>query len=385
MTDTVTSSEQYAEAFSELERLHALIDMIPDAMVIIDQSGTIKAFSKGAEDMFGYSEEQVLGENVSALMPSPDREAHDGYINHYLDTGEKRMIGTRRITTARRRNGNTFPIELSVGEMPVSGKRHFTGYIRDLTESEEKEQTLQALQADLAHVSRISSMGGMANSIAHELNQPLTGITNYSAAAIDLLDDPSEHSIANVRHALSECRKEALRAGDIIRKLRDFISRGDTVFENVSLAHLINSATALALVNGDGREVDFSMSISPGCKTVMVVPVQVQQVLVNLIRNALEAMEKTTSKRIHVTTKCEPGGMVAVSVHDSGPGLDPHVASRLFHPFVSTKTSGMGLGLSICHTIVNAHGGKIRACPSHLGGTEFSFTLKRAELGGEHD
>nr|WP_137678690.1 PAS domain-containing sensor histidine kinase [Parerythrobacter lutipelagi] len=385
MTDTAAGSEQFAEAFSEIERLHALIDMIPDAMVIIDKRGTIKAFSKGAEHMFGYSEKQVLGENVSVLMPSPDREAHDGYISHYLRTGEKRMIGTRRITTARRRNGNTFPIELSVGEMPVSGKRHFSGFIRDLTDSKQKEQTLQALQADLAHVSRISSMGGMANSIAHELNQPLTGITNYSAAAIDLLEDASASHIDDVRHALTECRKEALRAGDIIRKLREFIAHGDTTLEIADLRRLVNSATALALVNGDGRDVDFASQFDPRCENVLAVPVQIQQVLVNLIRNALEAMHETASKRIRVSSSYEPRGMVRVTVSDSGPGLDPHIAERLFHPFISTKASGMGLGLSICHTIINAHGGRIEAGPSELGGTDFSFTLKSAELGGDND
>lgn len=382
---SVSESDESKAVLSELDRLHALIDMVPDAMVIIDQRGRIQSFSKGAERVFGYSEAQILGENVSALMPSPDREAHDGYIGHYLATGEKRMIGTRRLTTARRRDGSTFSIELSIGEMSIAGERHFTGYIRDLTKTEEREQTLQALQADLAHVSRISSMGGMANSIAHELNQPLTGISNYSAAGVDLLEDPSDDHIKEARHALSECHREALRAGDIIRKLRIFISRGDTELEIADIGQLVNSATALALVNGDGKDVDFSTSIDPQCRTVLVVPVQIQQVLVNLIRNALEAMENTHGKRLRVTSRCEAGNMVRVSVADSGSGLDPHVASRLFHPFVSTKTSGMGLGLSICHTIVNAHGGKISAGPSDLGGTEFTFTLKSGEFGGEGD
>lgn len=228
-------------------------------------------------------------------------------------------------------------------------------------------------------------MGGIANSIAHELNQPLTGITNYSAAGVDLLADPSGAYIEEARHAFSECRSEALRAAGIISKLRDFISRGNTVLEIASIDRLVNSATALALVNGDGRDVDLSVSIDPRCKSVLAVPVQIQQVLFNLIRNALEAMERTHSKRLRVTSTCAPEGKVQVSVSDCGPGLDPHVASRLFHPFISTKASGIGLGLAICHTIVNAHGGKIRAGPSDMGGTEFAFTLKRADLGGEYD
>ena len=369
-----------SQVFRRIDELHALIDVVPDAMVVIDRTGAIRSFNKGAERIFGYSEEQLLGENVSVLMPSPDREAHDGYIARYLETGEKRIIGRGRVTTARRRNGDTFPIELGLGEVEIAGVLHFTGFIRDLSQMRESEKLMHSLQADLAHVSRISSMGSLANSIAHELNQPLTGIANYAGVAVDLLDDPSPEDLENLRHAVSECLNEALRAGDIIRRLRTFISRGDVELEIDSLRRIVNAATAIALVDGDGRDVDFSSQFASDCEWVLVVPVQIQQVLVNLIRNALEAMQDTDSKRIRVYSMCESDGMVRVSVSDSGPGLDPRVAERLFHPFVSTKSSGMGLGLSICHTIVNAHGGKIWAGPSELGGTEFSFTLKRADL-----
>lgn len=365
--------------------LHGLTDVVPDAVVVIDQAGGILSFNTGAERMFGYSEEQVRNENVSLLMPSPDREAHNGYLAHYLDTGEKRMIGTARVTNARRRNGDTFPIELTVGEMKFGDRLYFAGFIKDLTNVGENEQLMHSLQADLAHVSRISSMGSLASSIAHELNQPLTSIVNYAAAASDMLDEAAMDGLDDVRHALSECRSEALRAGEIIRRLRDFISHGDITPEIDNLRRIVNSATALALVNGDGRDVDFSSQIAPECESVLVVPIQIQQVLVNLIRNALEAMQGSPNKRLRVTSACHDDGMVRISVSDSGPGLDPLVAQRLFHPFVSTKASGMGLGLSICQTIINAHGGKIWARPSELGGTEFSFTLKSANFGGEND
>ena len=365
--------------------LHGLTDVVPDAVVVIDQAGGILSFNTGAERMFGYSEEQVRNENVSLLMPSPDREAHNGYLARYLDTGEKRMIGTARVTNARRRNGDTFPIELAVGEMKFGDRLYFAGFIKDLTKARENEQLMHSLQADLAQVSRISSMGSLASSIAHELNQPLTSIVNYAAAASDMLDEAAMDGLEDVRHALSECRSEALRAGEIIRRLRDFISHGDIAPEIGNLRSIVNSATALALVNGDGRDVDFSSQIDPECESVLVVPIQIQQVLVNLMRNALEAMQGSGNKRLRVTSACHDDGMVRISVSDSGPGLDPHVAQRLFHPFVSTKASGMGLGLSICQTIINAHGGKIWARPSELGGTEFSFTLKSANFGGEND
>lgn len=363
------------EGFGGLDDLHALIDTVPDAMVVIDTSGKILSFSKGASSMFGYAEADAVGENISMLMPSPDRERHDRYISRYLETGERRIIGIGRVTTARARDGSTFPVDLSVSELIVGGRRVFTGFIRDLTGNRQTEQQLHSLLAELAQVSRISAMGTLATSIAHELNQPLTAITNYVEAARDLLDDPTPENLGNIREALSESAAETLRAGQIVQRLRNFISRGDAVREFSSLTRLVKEASALALINGDGRDVDFDAILDPNLDRVLVDGVQIQQVLVNLIRNALEAMRDSPIKQLTIASQPFGDGMVQVSVSDSGRGLDKHVAERLFHPFVSTKASGMGLGLSICQTIINAHDGQIWARPSDLGGTEFCFTL----------
>lgn len=378
----LTSSGKAAlESFGGPEDLHALIDTVPDAMIVIDTAGQILSFSKGAEQMFGYTAADLVGENVSVLMPSPDRERHDDYLAHYLQTGERRIIGIGRVTTARARDGATFPVDLSVGEVDLGDKKVFAGFIRDLTDSKRTEQQIHSLQADLAHVSRISSMGTLATSIAHELNQPLTAITNYVEAARDLLDEPTTENIAHVREALTESAAETIRAGQIVQRLRDFISRGETTREIVSLARVVKEATALALINGDARDVDFEVILDAEEDLVLVDPVQIQQVLVNLIRNALEAMEESPTKKLVVSSQSDSENMVMVTVtiSDSGPGLDQHVAEHLFHPFVSTKVNGMGLGLSICHTIINAHSGKIWAEPSPLGGTDFHFTLISAK------
>ncbi|WP_162789492.1 PAS domain-containing sensor histidine kinase [Altererythrobacter sp. ZODW24] len=376
----LTSSGPAAlKSFGGLDDLHALIDTVPDAMIVIDTTGQILSFSNGAERMFGYAETELIGENVSVLMPSPDRERHDSYLEHYIETSERRIIGIGRVTTARARDGATFPIDLSVGEVNLNERKAFVGFIRDLTDSKETEQQLHSLQADLAHVSRISSMGMMATSIAHELNQPLTAITNYTEAARDLLDEPNEESIAHVREALNECAAEAIRAGQIVQRLRSFISRGETTREIVSLARVVKEATALALINGDARDVDFEVMLDDADDRVLADPVQIQQVLVNLIRNALEAMDESTVKKLVISSHNNDDNMLTVTISDSGPGLDQHVAEHLFHPFISTKASGMGLGLSICNTIINAHNGKIWAEPSPLGGTDFHFTLISAK------
>lgn len=379
------SGKAVLELFGGPEGLHALIDTVPDAMIVIDTAGQILSFNKGAEQMFGYTEADLAGENISVLMPSPDRERHDGYLAHYLETGERRIIGIGRVSTARARDGATFPIDLSVGEVNLGEKRVFVGFIRDLTDSRQTEQQIHSLLADLAHVSRISAMGTLATSIAHELNQPLTAITNYVEAARDLLDDPNAGNIAHIREALDESAAETIRAGQIVQRLRDFISRGETTREIVSLARVVKEATALALINGDARDVDFEVVLDAEQDLVLVDPVQIQQVLVNLIRNALEAMQESKTKKLVISSQSDSENMVMVTVtiSDSGPGLDQHVAEHLFHPFVSTKVNGMGLGLSICHTIINAHDGKIWAEPSPLGGTDFHFTLISAKEGAD--
>lgn len=379
----VVKTQRFLRGLESVD-LHALFDVVPDAMVIIDASGTIQSFSRGAETMFGYNEAEVTGRNVNMLMPSPDREQHDEYIAHYVDTGVARIIGTGRITTALRRDGSTFPIRLEVGELEWSGEAGFVGFIRDLSQERRAERELHTLQAELAHVSRISSMGSLATSLAHELNQPLTAVANYANSARDLLQDPDEEHLALAREAMDECAKQSVRAGKVVHRLREFISRGETERHLASLRTIVKEGSALALMNGDSAGVTFETAIEPCCDRVLVDPVQIQQVVLNLLRNALEAMLDSDNKQLQVSCERHDGEHVRVTVADSGPGIEPKVAERLFHPFNSSKPGGLGLGLSISHSIVTAHGGKIWVEPSKLGGTAFHFTLPLAEVGADH-
>jgi two-component system sensor kinase FixL len=230
-------------------------------------------------------------------------------------------------------------------------------------------------------------MGTLATSIAHELNQPLTAIANYVESASDLLAAPSPDTIAMVREALEECARESIRAGQIVRRLRDFISRGETDRQVVPLGRLVSEASALAFVSVGSQSVEFEVRIGPDDR-VLVDRVQIQQVLLNLIRNAIEAMQEVRSRRLTVSAARREPGFIEIIVSDSGPGLGPEVAARLFEPFVSTKSSGMGVGLSISRTIVEAHEGRIWADASPMGGTSFHFTLPDGqpdEDGGERD
>jgi len=363
---------------SDAAHLRSILATVPDAMVVIDERGHILSFSAAAEQMFGFTQAEVVGENVSILMPSPDRERHDGYIERYRETGTKKIIGTGRVTTARRRDGSTFPIELSVGEAMTPEGRVFTGFIRDLTESQTAERRLHQLQDELAHVARVSAVGSLATALAHELNQPLAAITNYMEAAQGLVDDDALDPEL-LREAVSGAAEQSLRAAKIVRRLRDFIARGETMRQVESLKKLVREASALALLGAGKNEIEVRVALDPTADLVNVDAIHVQQILFNLIRNALEAMEEARVKRLEIQSTRLPDGMVELSVSDSGAGLSPDVAANLFEPFRTTKGSGMGLGLSICRTLVEAQGGRIRAKPSAIGGSTFAFTLPLAE------
>jgi two-component system sensor kinase FixL len=349
-------------------------------MIIIDEMGIIHSFSAAAEKMFGYEEGEVIGENVSMLMPSPDRERHDGYLKTYRDTGVRKIIGIGRVTTARRRDGNTFPIELSIGEAAIDGKRIFTGFIHDITQRQQVELRLQDLQSELAHVGRLSEMGTLASSLAHELNQPLTAIANFSQGASDLLAGETDaEKVKLARGAMREVASGAIRAGEIVRRMRDFLSHGETERGAENLPRLITEANALALVGTREHGIDVQVRLDPKAEEVLVDRVQIQQVLLNLVRNAIEAMLDTSIRSLRIATAAEPSGFVTVSVEDTGTGVSETIVPQLFQPFVTSKPTGMGIGLSICRTIVEAHGGRIWSEPGADAGTVFRFTLPARE------
>jgi|SRR6185437_1777756 len=359
--------------------LRSILATVPDAMVVIDESGLILSFSAAAEKMFGYLESEVVGENVKMLMPNPDRDRHDQYLIDYLTTGKRKIIGIGRVTTALHRDGNTFPIELAVGEAWSGSRRIFTGFIRDLTERQQTLLRLQDLQSELAHVGRVSEMGTLASSLAHELNQPLTAVASYCESARDLLRGHlDEETMEMVREAMDEAAEQAVRAGQIVRRLRDFMSHGETERRVESLQRLINEANALALVGSREHGMDVQLSLDSRADMVFVDRIQIQQVLVNLIRNAIDAMIDAPVRRLSIRTG-RLDGQTQVTVEDTGSGISEAIAEQLFQPFVTSKQNGMGIGLSICRTIVQAHGGRIWFEPGGGGGTAFHFTLPSGE------
>jgi two-component system, LuxR family, sensor kinase FixL len=365
-----------AELNSREAHLRSILETVPDAMVIIDEGGIIQSFSATAERLFGFTAVEVQGHNVSMLMPAPYRQEHDGYLRRYLVTGERHIIGTSRVVVGQRKDGSTFPMELFVGEVQLQGKRQFIGFVRDLTERQERERRLHEVQSELLHVSRLSTMGEMASTLAHELNQPLAAIANYLQGSRRLLRDSPDHRAALVLDALDKAAEQAVRAGDVIQRLRDFVSRGETERRIESIKKLVEEASALALVTAREKAVRVNFALDPAIDLVLVDKVQVEQVLLNLLRNAIEAMENSAQRELSVVTAVEAGDMIAVDVADTGPGIAPEIAPKLFLPFVTTKRQGMGIGLSISRTIIEAHGGQLTVRPNPGGGTVFRFTLR---------
>jgi len=363
------------DALAREAHLQSILDTVPEAMIVIDERGVMQSFSSAAERLFGYQADEVIGSNVSMLMPPPYRDNHDGYLQRYLSTGERRIIGIGRVVVGQRKDGSTFPIELAVGEMKSGDRRFFTGFIRDLTERQQTEARLQDLQSELVHISRLTAMGEMASTLAHELNQPLSAIANYLKGSRRLLEGIRDERSAAMRDALDKASDQAMRAGQIIRRLRDFVSRGESEQRVESITKLVEEASALALVGVKDRGIRVQFQFSPESDLVLADRVQVQQVLLNLILNAMDAMETSQRRDLVISILPAEDNQVKISVADSGSGIAPEIAEQLFQPFITTKRQGMGIGLSISRAIVEAHNGRIWAEPNPTGGTIFNFTL----------
>ena len=371
------AADESARAMMAREaHLQSILDTVPDAMVVIDTTGYIQSFSAAAEALFGYSSGEVINKNVSILMPSPYREEHDGYLQRYLRTGQRRIIGTGRIVVGERKDGSTFPMELSVGEMKSGKDRFFTGFIRDLTERQESNPACRSCNPSLIHISRLTAMGEMASTLAHELNQPLSAIANYLKGSRRLLESREDESTPLIRDALDKAAEQAVRAGQIIRRLRDFVARGESERRVENIKRLVEEASTLALVGAKDQAIRVQFDFDPSVELVLADKIQIQQILLNLIRNSVEAMQSGARRELRLSAARADNDMVRLSVADTGSGLAPEVVSQLFQPFVTTKQHGMGVGLSICRTIVESHGGQIWAEPNSSGGTVFHFTLR---------
>ncbi len=357
----------------------AILDTAVDAIVTIDESGRVETFNKAAMNLFGFSQEEIVGRSVNLLMPEPHRSRHDEYMRRYMETGEKRIIGIGRELEAQTKSGRRIPIYLAVSEILLQGRRRFTGIIRDVTEQRATREALTEQREKLAHVGRLSIMGEMTASIAHEINQPLTAISMYAQSSLKLVQrgDPDLDKLAA---ALDKLNTQSLRAGAIIERIQRFARAQESQRELVNINDLIRDLVKLA--EGDARlhDVSITFDLAEGLPPVYCDPVQIQQVALNLIRNAIDAMKDIDCENgntMAITSRALPDGQVEVAVSDQGPGVAEDQKNLLFKPFHTTKKEGMGMGLSICRTIVAEHGGVLSYRNNPDVGATFYFTLPR--------
>lgn len=356
-------------------RFAALLDAAVDGILVIDDQGRIETFNAAAERLFGYTADELRGRNIRVLMPEPYRSSHDDYLRHYLTTGEKRIIGIGREVSAQRRDGTVFPIELSVGEVMHADARRFVGIIRDISERRASERELRQQQERLEHVTRLGTLGEMAAGIAHEINQPLTAIATYAAAAQRML---ASGRIDNERldDVLGKVAAQAERAGQIIERVRELARRQSPAQELCDINVITTEALKLAEVDARYNDAAIEVDLGTNLPRAWLNSIQIQQVVLNLMRNAIEA--GTGRCKIQVRTCARGDEALLIEVEDNGPGVPQELQAEIFNPFFTTRSEGTGMGLSISRSIVASHGGKIEVETGAAGGAVFRVTLPTA-------
>lgn len=372
----------------------AIFDSAVEAIAVIDARGTIQSVNPAVERVFGYAPAELIGNNIKILMPEPDRTRHDDYLARYRETGRRAIIGIGREVDGRRKDGSTFPLGLSVAEWKRGEDSFFTGIMRDMsarTEAERalisSEERLRMLQNEFAHLARVNDLGEMAAAIAHEINQPLAAVVNYLNSGIYLAHDGyTEENFADVVEDMERASEQALRAGDIVRRLREFIGHGSGSRTIEHVGPLVDAAMALGLIDARSAGIVVEKQLEAKDCKVEVDTVQIQQVIVNLLRNAVEAMagmDKSRERRLLVSARPDGDSAVSISISDTGPGIAPAMLDRLFQPFVTSKSNGMGMGLSVCRRLIEAHGGTIEVENQAGKGATFTFNLPRIGTNGK--
>ncbi|HET8997447.1 MAG TPA: PAS domain S-box protein [Acetobacteraceae bacterium] len=359
-----------SRAEDALLRLAAIFASSNDAIIGMTLDGAITDWNEAAASLFGYSAAEIMGQPVTVLYP-PERMGEELTLLGRIRRGEP---VSHFETIRRRRDGSTLPVSVNLSAiLDASGTViGASKIVRDLSESQARDKRLAEVQAELTHVSRLIELGQLVSSLVHEVNQPLTAIGNYTQAIQRLL---AAGNAERVPLALEKIVEQTERAYQIIQRLRDFVRKGQSQRRAERLGETIQEAIALAAIGPAARGATIRTEVAPGVDRVEIDRIQIEQVLFNLLRNALEAMQGQPRREVLVRAQPAADGMVEVAVADSGPGLPDTVRQKLFQPFVTTKAAGMGVGLSVCKGIVEAHGGQMTADDRPGGGTVFRFTV----------
>ncbi|MCA1777886.1 MAG: PAS domain S-box protein, partial [Xanthomonadaceae bacterium] len=360
----------------EIQRNQTIVQHAIDGIVTIDAQGTIEGFNPAAQEIFGYSANDVIGQNVSMLMPADEAHHHRQYIRRYLETGETRVIDIGREVTARHRDGRAIELQLGVTEI-VDQERYFVGFVRDISRRKQAEREAREHFVKLAHVTRVSALSEVTAGLAHEISQPLTAISALAEASRLMLDNPHADK-EDIRTSLMQIARQSKRTREIIEQLRTFLRREQVdQLEYLHPRQLVSNVLTLLKHELESAQVTVRVELEEMEECCAVNRVQIDQVLFNLVKNATDAMG-TVEGTHNLTIRCyrlDEEGFCHFSVADTGPGIDEADLDQLFHPFFTTKSHGLGQGLSICRSIVQRHGGSIQGRNGDQGGAVFEFTV----------
>ena len=376
-TDLAETQEENVGLQTDRLYLADIVESSNDAIIAKTLDGVVISWNWAAEQLFGYTPKEIIGRSSRILLPAELAHENEEILER-LENGERvDQFESRQI----RKDGSALVVSLTASLIRNSSgvTTGVSMIVRDITERQHAEERLHGLQADLIHLSRWNTMGMLASTIAHELNQPMTAVVNFVRAAQNTIKDMEGAQIVRAQTYLNDAIEETKLAGAIIRTLREFIEKRESKRSCESFNKVVEEAVALSHLRGPDVKVKLHMVFDAKAPSVLVDKVQVQQVVFNLIRNSIDAMQGCSDAAIDISTVCDEAGFVSATFSDTGPGIAPDIMSRLFQPFVTTKENGMGIGLTICQSIVEAHGGRIWATPNAERGVSFHFTLPLAE------
>jgi two-component system sensor kinase FixL len=354
------------------QRLASIVESSDDAIISMDLSGVITSWNEGAERLYGYRADEIIGLPIATILPA-DRQDEEPRILDLIERGER----IEHYETVRlRKDGSSVDVSLTISPMRNSSGEviGLSKIARNISQRKSHEQRISELQGELLHATRLVSTGQLGAALAHELNQPLTAILNYAGLLQQLGAAAPGSEGAMLREVVGKIEEQTARAGDIIRRLRSFVAKREPDRQVQDLNETMEESLALGLVGAAYTNVNLRTALAQGLPPVFIDRVQIQQVMINLLRNAVEAMQSSPRRELSVSTSAD-GEHVRVSVADTGPGLTPEIAATLFQPFITTKGNGLGIGLSICRSIVESHGGRLWTEPNERGGAIFHFRL----------
>lgn len=365
------------------QRLAAILNNAAECIINIDSQGLITALNPATEQIFGYSEKEIVGKNITILMPPPSKEKHDEYLSHYLSTGEKKIIGIGREVLGLRKDGSTFPIEISIGEVITDKEPSFTGIIRDISERKQAEQELRQHEDEKRHsqerfdrLLRVSAVGELAATVAHEINQPLAAIGTYAAIANRMINN-EQPDILDIQSVLGKINEQAQRASKVIHNLRSLINKHEIQHKPVDINDLVRKIIDISSPKTRSRNIDVEFYPIKPTPPIECDSIGIQQVILNLINNAIDAMDATdvSQRKIVIGISQKTANTLTISVRDFGKGIAENDRDKMLSPFYTTKADGMGIGLSISRSIMEAHRGALSFNEEMTNGSEFIITL----------